>query len=157
MRQRKQPSQGLFMIGIAVLFLAGFLMLVIFGAQIYRNVVAGENKNMHTRALSAYLSTAVRNNDTAGAVKTQSDPDFGQVLVIADGDTGYALRLYKDNEGRLLEDLAPIGDPLWPESAQAISDTDVFEISELNNGLISVRTDEGSVLLRIRSEGGAEE
>ena len=40
MNTSRSSPLGLYVIGIAALFLAGFLMLVIFGAQTYRNTVS---------------------------------------------------------------------------------------------------------------------
>ncbi len=157
MSQRKQPSRGLYMIGIAVLFLAGFLLLVIFGAQSYRGAVTGQSSNMRARALLAYFYTVVRDNDTKDAV-TIDNSTYGPVLVIADGDSGYALRLYRfetENGSELMEDFAAIDDELMPESAQTIGQTDIFEVEKLEDGLLAVRTDAGRVLLHVRSEGDA--
>ena len=141
------------MLAIAVLFLAGSLLLVIFGAQSYQKTVAGQDGNMSKRTLTSYFYTVVRDYDTRGAI-TVEDSVYGPVLVIADGDSGYALRLYRrttDTGNELMEDLAPLGEPLTPESAQVIGQTEVFSIEEQEDGLITVRTDEGSILLHIRS------
>ena len=141
------------MLGIAVLFLAGFLLLVVFGAQSYLKTVAGQDDNMHKRTLTSYFSTAVRDYDTRGAI-TVEDSVYGPVLIIADADSGYALRLYRrstDKGSELMEDLAPLGEPLTPESAQVIGQTEVFSIEDQGDGLLTVRTDAGSILLHIRS------
>jgi len=42
-----------------------------------------------------------------------------------------------------------------PEDAEIIGETKTFEIEMLDGGLYSVTTDEGRVLFRMRSEGGA--
>ena len=152
MKIRKQPSLWLYMLGIAVLFLAGFLLLVVFGAQSYRETVDGQNDNMRRRTLTSYFHTAVRDYDTRGAV-TVEDSAYGPVLVIADENSGYALRLYRMDTGKgseLVEDFAPLGEPLMPESAQVIGQTEVFAIEERGGGLVTVRTDAGSILLHIR-------
>ena len=51
MKEDNRSPLGLYTIGIAALFLAGFFLLVVFGAQSYRNTVAGQNGNMRSRAL----------------------------------------------------------------------------------------------------------
>ena len=43
MRERRGISAGLLMIGIAAIFLAGFFLLVIFGAQSYRGTVVSQS------------------------------------------------------------------------------------------------------------------
>ena len=138
-------------VGIVILFLTGFLMLVLFGAKSYQNTVGVQNANMDSRALSAYIASAVKGSDTAGAVRLETGED-GPVLVIADADTGYALRIYR-HDGALLEDFAKDNSPLDAKHAQVIAKTSRFEAA-LSDGLLTVRTDEGRAVLRLRSEGG---
>ena len=142
------------MIGIAALFLAGFLMLVIFGAQTYRNTVGVQADNNETRATLSYITAAVRASDAMGAVRVTetllSDGTDTQVLELADGDTGYALRIYCRG-GQLLEEYARAEAPLEPSASNVIGDTGIFEAVK-DGGLLRVRTDEGSVLLHLRAE-----
>ena len=151
MNQRKGSPLGLYTIGIAALFLAGFLLLVVFGARSYQSTVTGQNENMKSRSLLSYLATTVHGYDTGDAV-TVEDSEHGPLLVIADGNTGYALRIYR-YEGALVEDYAVQTAPLAPERAQVIGSTDIFEIEQLSDSLFRIATDEGSVLLHIRSKG----
>lgn len=150
-RERSSPL-GFYTIGIAALFLAGFFLLVVFGAQSYRNTVTGQNENMSARSLLSYLATTARAYDTADGVAVTEGED-GPVLFFADGSTGYGLRIYR-REGWLLEDYAAVGAPLLPEDAQRIGETERFDIEELGGGLLRVTTDAGRVLLYSRSEGG---
>ncbi|MBQ9662853.1 MAG: DUF4860 domain-containing protein [Oscillospiraceae bacterium] len=155
MREEKRSPLGLYTIGIAALFLAGFFLLVVFGAQSYRGTVAGQNGNMHSRALLSYLSTTVKAYDAAAAVSLREDAELGQVLVLADGNSGYALRIYRYN-GVLLEDYAAADTPLRPEEAQRIGETGLFEAELVTGSLLRLNTDAGSVLLRLRcGEAGA--
>ena len=121
MRKERHFSLGFYTIGVAALFLAGFFLLVVFGAQSYRNTVKGQNGNMQSRALLSYLSTTVKAYDAADAVSLTEEPEVGQVLALADGSSGYALRIYR-KDGMLLEDYADRslwknGDALRPEDA----------------------------------------
>lgn len=152
MRQEEHSGLGLMMIGIAALFLAGFFLLVVFGAQSYRGTVAESGGNRDSRALLAYLATVAKANDAEGAIRLRSDPTFGDVLVIADGDTGFATQLFC-SDGALMEDYCRIDAALSPERAQRIAATERFEI-KLENGLIAVMTDAGRVLIHPRSGEG---
>ena len=154
MKQSQRSPLGYYTIGIAALFLAGFFLLVLFGAQIYRGAAKSQETNFQTRSLNSYLSTCARANDEAGGIQVQTSR-YGQVLVLADGDTGYGLRVYL-YEGSLVEDYAALDAPLSPENAQVIGQTRTFQIQPLTDGLLSVTTDAGRVLLGIRSEGNGE-
>ena len=152
MKQSDRSPLGLYTIGIAGLFLAGFFLLVLFGAQTYRNVVRSQNGNYQARSLLAYLSTCVKSGDTGGVRVRQGET--GPVLVVPDGDSGYALRIYQ-SDGKLLEDYAPLDAELRPDSAQIIGQTQTFSAEE-QSGLLLVTTDAGRVLLYLRSEGSGE-
>ena len=143
MRKERHLSLGFYTVGVAALFLAGFFLLVVFGAQSYRNTVKGQNGNMQSRALLSYLSTTVKAYDAADAVSLTEEPEVGQVLALADGSSGYALRIYR-KDGMLLEDYAA-------EEAQRLGMTERFEAEKLPGNLLKLRTDAGSVLLHLRS------
>ena len=150
MRKERHFSLGFYTIGVAALFLAGFFLLVVFGAQSYRNTVKGQNGNMQSRALQSYLSTTVKAYDAADAVSLTEEPEVGQVLALADGSSGYALRIYR-KDGMLLEDYASADAALNPEEAQRLGMTERFEAEKLPGNLLKLRTDAGSVLLHLRS------
>ena len=92
--KRGSFSQGFFTLGIA-----GFFLLVTFGAATYRETVEGQGENNRTRALVSYLSTCLKANDRAGALSweacTEQDAMNGALFTIADGDSAYALRIYQ--------------------------------------------------------------
>ena len=110
------------MIGMAALFLAGFLLLTVFGAQSFRSTAFGRGGNMDSRALSAYLVTAAKSGDHERAITVRRDAAAGDVLVLADGESGYALHVFCA-DGMLMEDYAPIDAPLSSERAQRIAAT----------------------------------
>lgn len=152
--KRDSGSSGIYTMVVAGLFLAGFFLAVVFGARTYRDIVAGQTRNNQDRALLSYISTCVRLNDTAGAVSI-SEVDGIQVLSIADGDTGYALRIYRYGDC-LVEDYGEADAELYPTAAQTIGETDVFRVDELGEGAYAVVTDAGRVLFSLRSKGAAE-
>lgn len=150
MQENQRTGPGLMlMVGVAALFLAGFFLLVVFGAQSYRGTVDARSGNMDNRALLAYLSTIAKANDTENAFSLRRDPVMGDVLVIADGESGYATHLYRA-DGALMEDYCRIGAELSPERSQRIAETGRFEIMA-GDGLITVVTDAGRVLIHLRS------
>ena len=152
MRRENGSLLGLYTIGIAMLFLAGFFLLVVFGAGSYRNTVAQQHDNTEKRALLSYFSTTVKGYDSEGAVELK-DTEYGTMLQVADGSSGYALKIYCQ-DGKLLEEYARKEAALSPERAQTIGETERFS-AELSGQTLRIFTDAGSVLLRLRSEGGS--
>lgn len=155
MKQRQHRGTTLYPLGIFALFLAGFLLLVLFGADIYEDTVNGQVRNNRNRALLSFISTAVRNGDTAGSIAVQDGPEGDALVLIEQGDDmEYYTKLYC-LEGRLLEEYS---DQRWeydPASAEVIGETELFQIDTAGENLLRVTTDAGSTLLHIRCGGGA--
>lgn len=153
MKQEGTNRSGISMIVITVFFLGCFLTLILFGTGIYRSVADAHSHSSSRRALLSYLLTVSRVNESD--IRTE-DGEFGTMLVIADGDTGYAVRIYAA-DGHLLEDYGKLGGKLYPDAASAIAETDVFEVQTVRPGLLEVTTSEGTVFLHTGQEGGPAE
>ena len=95
--RRSGGLAGIYTMAVAGVFLAGFFLTVVFGAQTYREIAEGQSRNNEARALLSYISTCVRMNDTPGAVRVSRE-EGEPVLVIADGQSGYAIRIYRDRK-----------------------------------------------------------
>ena len=152
MKRTDRSPLGLYTIAIAALFLAGFFVLVLFGALTYRNTAEARDANYATRGLSSYISASVMANDSQEGIRVD-DSEYGQVLVLTQkgsGDVSYAVRIYRYN-GSLVEDFARAGEPLSPESAQVIGECSVFTIGKKSVTLFEITTDSGTVLLNARS------
>lgn len=141
--RREGSLSGIQTMAVAGVFLAGFFLTVIFGAQTYREIADGQNRNNEARALLSYISTCVRMNDTAGAVSV-SQVEGEPVLVIADGQSGYAIRIYRYGDS-LVEDYGEAAGALYPDMAQVIGETEEFRIEELGGQTYAVITDAGRV------------
>ena len=155
MKENKDSPLGIYTMGICALFLAGFLLLVILGAQTYRRTAEGQETNNHTRAQLSWLSAVIRANDREGAVylSEQKSPEDGTVLVVEDG-SGYASRIYR-YDGFLVEDYGAVEGELQPESALKIGPSALFEVElRPEENALTVTSDEGSIYLTLRSSGG---
>ena len=149
--KRAGSLSGLYTMGIAALFLVGFLLLVMFGARTYRDVAANQENNNEARALLSYLSTCVKSSDRAGQIDLQNS-DYGPVLRIRDG-SGYALRIYQ-YENQLVEEYHAENSQLVPEDATVLGATSVFQVEMPEDHILKVTTDAGEILLYLRSGEG---
>ena len=143
---------GIYTMAVAGVFLAGFFLTVVFGAQTYREIAEGQSRNNEARALLSYISTCVRMNDTPGAVRVSRE-EGEPVLVIADGQSGYAIRIYRYGDS-LVEDYGEADGALYPDMAQVIGETEEFRSEGLEDCAYAVVTDAGRVLFGLRSEKG---
>ncbi len=143
MEKKRKSLLGVYTIAIAAFFLTGFLLLVVFGAMSYRSAVAVQESNNMNRQLLSYLVTSAGSGRDGTITKSGSD-----ILMIADGDTGYGLMIYA-RDGRLLEEYTKITDAPVPDPANAseIGETEIFTIEEEGERLYRITTDAGSMLL----------
>lgn len=157
MKKNSGSPVTFYTMGVAALFLAGFFLLVVFGARTYRQVAAGQERNNQTRALLSYLSTCVKSGDRADAVRIQEGPGEkgSPMLVVADQDTGYGIKIYLQ-EGSLLEEYSSLDAAPDASAAQEIGRTEVFQVEELSDGTFAVTTDAGRTLFSVRGQSAAE-
>lgn len=135
-------SHPFYTMGIIILFIGGFLALTVFGATSYRNMMLSNKANDSKRRILAYLNTSLT-QERCRSVRIDRGSE-GDILVIEDGDTGYADRIYV-HEGKLVEDYGESQGPLIPEDAIAIGDTSSFDARISDDGIIYISTDAGLV------------
>ena len=148
--KEKRDSSGIYIIVITAFFLGCFLLLIVFGTNIYRSVAQSQADNNNKRAVLSYLLTISRMNETD--IYAATDQEKGSVLVVEDAGTGFGSRIYV-HEGNLVEDYGKLGGSLSPDYATAIGKTDVFEIEQKDSDLMKINTDQGSVFIHTRSAG----
>ena len=149
MEHDRNLPMALYTMGIACLFLAGFFLVVLFGAQTYRSTVSGQMENNQSRVLLSYLTTCVKSSDSAGAV-TLSEEGGSQILSIADGDSGYCFRIYWQ-DGYVMEEYGQTDAGMNPAAARVIGETESFLVEEMTEDTFAVTTDAGRVLFHMRS------
>lgn len=147
---RKENSKEFSLMIMTAFFIMSFLLLVIFGTGIYRNISVSREESSLSRTLSSYLHTASKMNE-AGIYSESKDGKL--VLVIKDSDTGYGNRIYL-HEGYLVEDFGKLDDQLYPDSALKIAQTSVFEIEKMNEDLLKVKTSDGDVYITLMEGEG---
>ena len=135
-------SMSFYALGIATMFIGSFLLLVVFGALSYKNLVGHSSVNSHKRQVAAYLNTALTHERTS-SFRIDEGPE-GPMLVLEDSDTGYADRIYCYN-GNLLDDYGESEGELDPENAIVIGENSTFTLDLSPSGLLTIKTDRGTV------------
>ena len=156
--REKSSTLGYYTIGIAALFLLGFLLLIIFGAGVYRDTVTTQDENNQSRALRSYLVTCTSSASADDVeLKEAGDGIEGQILTIRDSGTEYGLQVFL-RDGMLVESYCRLDQMPDVETAQPIAATSVFEVEQISEGTYAVITDAGRSLLhvgRIGANAGA--
>lgn len=145
-RTTKSIGDILSALTIAVLFLV-ILLLVVFTARSYQHGVDSQYENDTQRIVCAYVATAVKDHD--GGEVTPMDFDGNPGISIADGETGFAHKIYL-SDGQLLEEYSRADMPVNPQTASKIGETSLFEIQYISDNLLEIKTDKGASYVNVR-------
>ena len=136
-RNFQHSMQGVFVFVLLGLFAVMSTLMVLLGAQMYRNTVDHAAANNRDRVLSAYVRSMVRAEDAAQAVKIEARDGIPvlEMHEVLDGE-GYVTMLYCF-EGQLYELFTSEGYEFEPLSGTAICPAQRFE-PRLEDGLLTV-------------------
>lgn len=135
----------------AMILLAA-LFLTLFGAQLYRAVTNEKTQNDLQRSALAYTQSKLQAVDAAGGIQIVDGPE-GDVLLLAEGDSGYETRIYLW-EGAIREELSLCGSALSPETALSICTAGSFTAVQSAPSLLTITVEGRDALCYLRSEGG---
>ena len=141
-RSVQHGMQGVFVFVLLGLFAVMSTLMVLLGAQMYRNTVDHATANNEDRVLGAYVRSMVRAQDAAGAVSTE-EMDGVKALALRESLEGedYVTWLYCW-EGQLYEQFTEAGGDFRPASGTAICPAEAFEPS-LEGGLLTIDMTDG--------------
>ena len=133
----QHSMQGVFVFVLLGLFAVMSTLMVLLGAQMYRNTVDHATENNEGRVLSAYVRSMVRAEDLAGAVEI-SEQNGVTTLAMREslGDDGYVTWLYC-YDGRMYEYFTSATTEFDPVKGTAICPAQSFE-PRFENGLLTV-------------------
>lgn len=149
LKTRNKPVVDiLFLLALFSVFLISALFVVLFGAKIYRNTVAGMDENFKSRTSLSYVTEKMRQHDhTSGAYVF--DYEGTTVLRLSEeiNENIYYTYLF-ENDGYLMELTAKSDYDFTPFGAQKIVATNGFDISEVSESLyrVTITDSEGSEL-----------
>ena len=147
MSEKKTRHSGIYIIAITAFFLGCFLLLVVFGTGIDSNIARRQKANNQERTVQAYLLTVTKMNEAD--ISIAKDETYGNVLIVEDAGTGYGNRIYI-SDGYLVEDYGKVDGALMPDYATQIGESSHFETEKINENLLKLVTDQGSVFVHIR-------
>ena len=136
-RTVQHSMQGVFVFVLLGLFAVMSTLMVLLGAQMYRNTVDRSTANNEDRVLSAYVRSMIRAEDTRDAMAV-GEYDGVKTLAMREDLDGepYVSWLYC-YDGQMYEYFTSDDGTFNPESGTAICPAQRFEPS-LENGLLTV-------------------
>ena len=136
-RTVQHSMQGVFVFVLLGIFAVMSTLMVLLGAQMYRNTVDHSTANNEDRVLSAYVRSMVRAEDGAGTMTIEEHDGVKALAMHEDLDgEAYVTWLYC-YDGSIYEWFTDDGEAFRPESGTAICPAQKFE-PKLENGLLTV-------------------
>ena len=127
-------------ITVAVLLIV-IILLVVFSASSYRRSTESQEINDNRRAVLSYVITAAK--DHAPGAVTIKDFAGSPGIAIAAG-AGFEQKIYC-HDGKLLEEFSRDDMPAYPDDANEIGTVGMFEPSFLDDEILEIKTDLGTV------------
>lgn len=141
-RTINHSMQGVFVFVLLGIFAVVSTLIVLLGAQMYRNTVDHADANNEGRVLAAYVRSMVRAEDADRAVTVESQNGITTLALREDLDgTPYVTWLYCYQD-QLYEQFTSEGDDFEPEDGTAICPALGFE-PRIESGLLTVKLTDG--------------
>ena len=136
-RMVSHSMQGVFVFVLLGLFAVMSTLMVLLGAQMYRNTVDITTYNNQSRLLSAYVRSMVRAEDAEHAVAAET---YGDVNTLALRETiegsEYVTWLYC-YDGQLCEQFTSAGRDFHPEAGTPICEARAFSVTVEDGQLVA--------------------
>ena len=134
-RRGRSIVDMLFILALFAVFMISALFIVLFGARIYKRIVADSDTNYNARTSIAYISEKIRQHDTRDGVDVIFDGDK-PVLRLTEtyGGVDYYTYMYELN-GVLKEITSPAEyEPIY-SAGQNILEVTSFQVEKVNDSL----------------------
>ena len=135
-KRRPLAADTIFTLAMICVFAVTSLLLVLFGARVYKNVVAEMDKNFHARTGLAYVTNKIRNADAEGMIFFEQQ-DGLDTLVISNhsGGTEHRTVIYF-YEGWLREVSMAADEIFKAEDGEKIVAAEEFTMKDRGNGFL---------------------
>ena len=142
-RSVQHSMQGVFVFVLLGLFAVMSTLMVLLGAQMYRNTVDHATENNEGRILNAYVRSMVRAEDAAKTIVIEPHGDVTALAMYEhDDDPGHVIYIYQ-YDGSLYEWYTSVGWDFDPQSGTAICPAQKFE-PVLEDGLLTMNLADGA-------------
>lgn len=139
----QHSMQGVFVFVLLGLFAVMSTLMVLLGAQMYRNTVDQTTANNEGRILKAYVRSMVRAEDAAQTVSIEQHGDVTALAMYEhDDEPGHVVYIYQ-HEGSLYEWYTSVGWDFDPEEGTPICEAQRFE-PVLEGSLLTMNMADGA-------------
>ena len=125
------------------------LSLVLLSAKSYQFASSTSDQNNNKRAVLSYIVNCIRDSGN-GEVLIEERSGRECLIIRSTGEAEIFEQRFYDKDGMLMEEYTQADTELRPEDALAIGEASSLDFDLNENGLLTIRTDEGSSCVRIR-------
>ena len=149
--ERAKEREHFYLLILMACVFVSLLALMGIGSHVYRSLVENQNISENRRATLTYLQQKVRAADRSDAVLLRDGPE-GTMLVLQEQVDGssYETRIYL-YQGNLVEEYRRADESCQEDEAAVIAQTDTFEVSFVQPGLLAFETQYGKGYVAVRS------
>ena len=137
-KQGTHVTDVLFILALFCVFAASSLMVVVIGANVYKNTVTRMNQNFDTRASITYVSNKIRQNDSAQAVSLQEIEGVPALVLEREIEGGAYRTWIYHNDGALREVFTHADNPVKLSDGQSIMKVEQFWFEQLESNLLRI-------------------
>ncbi len=138
MEEKGHVTDLLFTLALFCVFAASALLVVLMGANVYKQTAAGMAQNYNTRTSISYLAEKIRQNDVANGIKIERiDGKDALVLEQTVGKSTYQTWIYS-SEGMLREVMVAVGTKVEAADGQPIMEIENLQVEQDIPGMISL-------------------
>lgn len=138
MEEKGHVTDLLFTLALFCVFAASALLVVLMGANVYKQTAAGMAQNYNTRTSISYLAEKIRQNDVANGIKIESiDGKDALVLEQTVGKSTYQTWIYS-SDGMLREVIVAAGTKVEAADGQPIMEIENLQVEQDIPGMISL-------------------
>lgn len=141
-RTINHSMQGVFVFVLLGIFAVVSTLIVLLGAQMYRNTVDRATANNEDRVLAAYVRSMVRAEDADKAVSVEQQGGITTLALREDVDGSPYITWLYCYQDQLYEQFTSEGDEFEPEDGTAICPTLRFE-PRIDGSLLTVNLTDG--------------
>jgi len=149
-----------FVLALFAMFAISVLLVLLFGANSYKEIANRMEHQYEERTVLSYLTTKVHHYDEVGSVEVGAMEDGRSVLLLWEtiNDTRYVTSIYYD-DGAVKEIYTEEGYTFSPEVGMNIISANDFTVEKVADHLIRLSCTgetgrQSEVYLHLRSEGG---
>ena len=149
---RSRRIDTIFVLIIFGIFALSVLMVLAFGASIYKNINSIAREGQNERTVLSYVRSKVKNNDGAGTILTGDFHGLSSIFIYEEiGHTLYCTVIYR-YDGWLYEIFSDDVMDFYPEEGIQITKIDRLTFETVDGGLIKVNAGDKSILLFPRGD-----